>query len=135
MIKPSTKTRLRIFVFKWRCNSILHLNYFQLLYFSIHLFVLDGTNFWNITHFLNHQCASRTETCRQFHQHFTCAFFIRKIIAQLFFSYILALAKGFWREKALLYEKRARKMLMKLTPGLTTIENRAILHQISIKSV
>jgi len=36
---------------------------------------------------------------RQFHQHFTSAFFVRKQIEQLFSSYVLALAKGFWQKK------------------------------------
>jgi len=31
----------------------------------------------------------------QFHQHFMHAFFVRKCFAQLFSSYVLALAKGF----------------------------------------
>jgi len=35
----------------------------------------------------------------QFHQHFTCTFFIRKCFAQLFSSYVLALAKGFRQNK------------------------------------
>jgi hypothetical protein len=38
-------------------------------------------------------------------------------LAQLFSSYILALAKGFWQKKALLYDKCPRKLLMKLTTG------------------
>jgi hypothetical protein len=41
----------------------------------------------------------------QFHQHFTCAFFVRKC-----FSLVT-----FWQKKALSYKKRAHKMLMKLT--------------------
>ncbi len=38
------------------------------------------------------------ERC-QFHQHFTQAFFVQKCFAQLFSSYILALAKGFQEKK------------------------------------
>jgi hypothetical protein len=34
----------------------------------------------------------------QFHQHFRCTFFVRKCFAQLFSSYSLALAKGFWQK-------------------------------------
>jgi len=45
----------------------------------------------------------------QFHQHFMRAFFVRKCFAQLFSSYVLV-------KKALSYEKRTLKMLMKLTP-------------------
>jgi len=47
---------------------------------------------------------------RQFHQHFTCAFFVRKFVQ----------SKTLSREKLLnllLYEKCSCKMLMKLTPG------------------
>ncbi len=35
----------------------------------------------------------------QFHQHFICVFFVRKCFSQLFSSYVLALAKGFWQKK------------------------------------
>jgi hypothetical protein len=52
---------------------------------------------------------------RQFHQHFTCAFFIWKYFGQLFFSHIWEL-KFFWRQ--IIGKKFALKMLMKLTPGL-----------------
>jgi len=48
-----------------------------------------------------------------FHQHFMPAFFVRKSFWQLFSTYVT-------REKLpkrLLYEKGARKMLMKLTTG------------------
>jgi len=44
---------------------------------------------------------------RQFHQHFTRAFFVQKIIQSQTLS----------REKHFRTKKRARKMLMKLTPG------------------
>jgi hypothetical protein len=49
----------------------------------------------------------------QFHQYFVHAFFVRKSFRQLFSSYVLA-------KKALSYEKNRRKMLMKLTPSLST---------------
>jgi len=44
----------------------------------------------------------------QFHQHFTCAFFVRKCNNNVIREKL---------RKALLYEKRMRKMLMKLTPA------------------
>jgi len=50
----------------------------------------------------------------QFDQHFMKAFFVQKSFRQLFSSYVLA-------KKALSYEKSARKMLMKLTPGVDFI--------------
>ncbi len=50
----------------------------------------------------------------QFHQHITCAFFVQKCFAQLFFR---LWQKDFSR-KAPSYEKRARYMLMKFTIGL-----------------
>jgi len=56
------------------------------------------------------------EILSQFHQHFLRAFFIRKSFWQLFSSYVLA-------KKALLYEKRTCKMLMKLTPCLKLVLN------------
>ncbi len=52
----------------------------------------------------------------QFHQHFMSSFFMGKFFVQLFSSYILDLGKGFWLKKALSYKKRARRLLMKLTP-------------------
>ncbi len=51
----------------------------------------------------------KKDTFRRFHQRFTHAFFVRKSFWQLFSCYVLA-------KKALSYEKRASKMLMKLTP-------------------
>ncbi len=47
----------------------------------------------------------------QFHQHFARTFLVRKCFAQLFSSYVLALAKGFRRKKHF----RTKKTLMKLT--------------------
>jgi len=54
----------------------------------------------------------------QFHQRFTCAFFVRKSFFGSFFlvsnpkpSFVIFGAK-------ILYKKRARKMLMKLTPSV-----------------
>jgi len=44
-------------------------------------------------------------------------FFVRKCFAQLFSSYALAKGKRILAKKALLYKKRARKMLMKYTTG------------------
>jgi hypothetical protein len=43
--------------------------------------------------------------------------FCTKDNSATFSSYILALVKGFWRKKALSYEKSVQKMLMKLTLG------------------
>jgi hypothetical protein len=40
----------------------------------------------------------------------------KKCFAQLFYNYVLALAKGL-RKEALLYKKRTRKMLMNLNTG------------------
>ena len=45
----------------------------------------------------------------QFHQRFTRKFFCTNVISAAFSSYVLALVRN-------LYEKFARKMLMKLTP-------------------
>ncbi len=70
--------------------------------------------------------------CRcQFHQHFTHAFFIRKC----FFHQNVTREK---LRKALLYEKRTRKMMMKLTEGGSVIktannETRLYVLKISIK--
>ncbi len=50
--------------------------------------------------------------CRQFHQRFTRVFLYKILKKQKYFSLVTFLAK-----KALSYEKRARKMLMKLTPS------------------
>jgi len=49
----------------------------------------------------------------QFHQHFTCAF-LPILLGQKIMKPKCNKEK---LSKALLYEKRARKMLMKLTPG------------------
>ncbi len=54
----------------------------------------------------------------QFHQHFTREFFLRKYFEKLFSMYVLALEKGFWQKEH--YEKRAHKMLMKLTTALSS---------------
>ncbi len=54
----------------------------------------------------------------QFYQRFMHALFVPKCFAQLFSSYVLA-------KKALLYKKRACKMLMKFTPLIASA--RAIL--------
>jgi len=51
------------------------------------------------------------ESCRQFHQCFLRAFFVRKLHFAAFSS----------QKKALSYEKNTRKMLMKLAPGLNFI--------------
>jgi len=45
---------------------------------------------------------------------YACVFHTKDNCAT-FSTYVLALAKGFGRKKALVYEKRAHKMLMKLT--------------------
>jgi len=50
-------------------------------------------------------------TCRQFHQHFTRAFFVQN------FAERSAFVRNFGAKNALSYEKRASKMLMKLTPS------------------
>jgi len=52
----------------------------------------------------------------QFHQHFTCAFFEQKRNEQHFSSYSLAFII-FWQKD--IGEKSARKMLVKLRPGIT----------------
>jgi len=65
-------------------------------------------NFWLLLR--SHRC--------QFHHHFTCAFFIWKCFVQLFSSFVLASGKEFWKKKTILYEKRVRKMLIKLTTVL-----------------
>jgi len=54
----------------------------------------------------------------QFHQLFTRAFFIRKCFAQLFHMLFSSCVLA---KKAFSYKKRARKMLTKLTQGLTRI--------------
>jgi len=50
----------------------------------------------------------------QFHQHFTCSFFVRTSFRQIFYSYI-------WLGTKISYKKRARLTLMKLTPGVNFI--------------
>jgi len=54
--------------------------------------------------------------CRQFHQRFMGAFFVQNFGAKNYKAVFLP--KRNWRkaERALLYEKNVRKMLMKLTP-------------------
>ncbi len=54
------------------------------------------------------------KNCCQFHQHLTCAFFVRKLIQ----SQTLSREKLL---KILSYEKCMRKMLMKLTPNVRPI--------------
>jgi len=75
-----------------------------------------------------HQCPIPKQYCKftlqklfvkswcQFHQHFTGAFLVQKIIAQLFLVTFWLWQKDFGK-KALSYKKRACKILMKLTPG------------------
>jgi len=62
-----------------------------------------GAEFWK-----------KRSDCR-FHQHLMRAFFVQKIIAQLFLVTFWLWQKDFGK-KRLSYEKCARKMLMKLTP-------------------
>ena len=60
-----------------------------------------------------HVCFS--DISRQFYQHFTAAFFVQNFGAKKHVAF-------FWfeiLEQKILYEKCARKMLMKLTPGGT----------------
>ncbi len=52
-------------------------------------------------------------------QYFTHAFFVRKIIAQLFLVMFWLCRKRILAKKALSYKKRSSKMLMKLTTGNT----------------
>ncbi len=67
---------------------------------------------WKILYFCDHH--GSPDTWCQFHQHFTCGFFVQKFFAQLFlhlnFWFELFLAQEYWH-------KCAHKMLVKLTPG------------------
>ena len=56
-----------------------------------------------------HMIRLRTTMC-QFHQRFFARFFRTNVVLAAFSSYVLALSKNS-------YEKRTRKMLMKLTAG------------------
>jgi hypothetical protein len=67
----------------------------------------------------------------QFHQHFTRAFFVKKICTQLFCTYILRLiflAKEFWR-------KCTDKMLAKLTTGCEEIIDGFLFFVVAVKSL
>ncbi len=55
----------------------------------------------------------------QFHQRFTCTFFVQKCFAQLFSSYMHVTKEKL--PKRLLYKKGASKMLMKFTLGVNFI--------------
>ncbi len=52
----------------------------------------------------------------QFHQRFSCTFFVRMSFRQHFFTYIRTFICKKKLQKWHLYEKSTRKMLMKLTP-------------------
>ncbi len=54
-----------------------------------------------------------TAVC-QFRQRFYVRIFCTNVVSAAFSSYVLALSKNS-------YEKRVRKMLMKLTPGISRI--------------
>jgi hypothetical protein len=61
-----------------------------------------------------HKHVDEIDTCNQFHQHCTLAFYVRECFEQLVSSYILVL-QFFGRKKY--WQKGARKILMKLTPA------------------
>jgi len=81
-------------------------------------------------------------TSCQFHQHYTCAFFVQKyrsvygtkVLCATFLLLHFGFGKRISAKKALLYEKRACKMLMKLTTGVKKIYSSHFRKQTLIKS-
>jgi len=96
-----------------------------LFFFQVNLFIATHSKFfllflqfhWNvfiqvsgiISEMARRSCPNNCNNTRcQFHQHFYVQIFCTNVVLAAFSSYILALAKN-------LYQKCARKMLMKLT--------------------